>query len=537
MRIRGDILRTYQSVHTWTGIVAGLVLFIGFYAGSLTVFKPEITQWATPTSEYLAPIEVEKYDALIEQVTAKHQKAADGFTLNFHQQASPLTWYESGGGRGLRLDDSLNHATLTQQDELVTQLATPNELGNLIDLLHRTAGIIGEVGHEDLGVIILGIAAVLYFLALVSGVIFLLPTLVKNFFALRSNKGASRFWLDSHNLVGIISLPFHLIIAWTVIVFSFHDVFYGGLGLAYGDKPLFERQAKAEVAYSVNNLHPVDKYIKEVNQLAQGYQIKSMEFSRLNSKAPQLGVQVTNPDVMKRGQDADYIMLHPYTLKVTYSSVFSQEHNSDPYGPVVKSFFALHFGNYGGEAGRWLYFVMGLLGAFLFYGGNLLWLEKRRQKQTTQSRSNRVMAALTVGICLGSVLALVSALLASKWFYLMQVQINQGYVYLYYAIFFAAIIFCFIKGAALGAIRIQQLLGTICMGIVITSVIAPLIPALGFMQHLAIGGFEIVALVFAMAFFYSAHKTAQRAYYGERNSIWALTPNTVKDVTPQQVTI
>ncbi|XQF91454.1 PepSY domain-containing protein (plasmid) [Pseudoalteromonas espejiana] len=35
-----------------------------------------------------------------------------------------------------------------------------------------------------------------------SGVIILLPTLVKTFFAIRKRKGPSRFWLDSHNLVG-----------------------------------------------------------------------------------------------------------------------------------------------------------------------------------------------------------------------------------------------------------------------------------------------------------------------------------------------
>jgi len=62
-----------------------------------------------------------------------------------------------------------------------------------------------------------------------------LSTQTKSFFALIKNKGTNRFWLDSHNVVGIISLPFHLIIALTVVVFAFHDVFYDGLSLVYGD--------------------------------------------------------------------------------------------------------------------------------------------------------------------------------------------------------------------------------------------------------------------------------------------------------------
>lgn len=39
MKVRSDVLRIYQSIHTWTGIIAGIVLFIGFYAGALTMFK------------------------------------------------------------------------------------------------------------------------------------------------------------------------------------------------------------------------------------------------------------------------------------------------------------------------------------------------------------------------------------------------------------------------------------------------------------------------------------------------------------------
>ena len=68
MKIRSDILRTYQSIHTWTGITTGLVLFIAFFAGSLTMFKPQIEQWATPPSQQLAPISSAQLDNLISSV-------------------------------------------------------------------------------------------------------------------------------------------------------------------------------------------------------------------------------------------------------------------------------------------------------------------------------------------------------------------------------------------------------------------------------------------------------------------------------------
>lgn len=522
MRVRGDILRTYQSVHTWTGIVAGLVLFIGFYAGSLTMFEEEISHWATPSGHHLQQIPTDKLDTLISKALDSSLKAQQGFKINLDEHSSPMTWYEKKGGRGLYLDNVMVHATLSDQDELVTQTEPTNELGDLIDMLHRTAGIAGKVGHEYLGVLVLGVAAILYFLALISGVIFLLPTLVKSFFALRRNKGTNRFWLDSHNLVGVVSLPFHLIIAWSVIVFSFHDIFYDGLDLVYGDKPLFEQAKKAPLNYSAEQLPSILTYVNKVNELTDGYSTKSIEFSRLSSQRPSVAINVMNNEEMMRNNTGDIIYMNPYTLETSFSSI---EMNEDEYYvSYVASFFSLHFGGFGGELGRWLYFVMGLLGAFLFYSGNLLWLEKRRQKQALQSKSNRFMANLTVGICLGSILAVVTTLLASKWLYLIDVQINNAYMTCYYLVFFVSLIYSFIVGAAKSAIHLQSVIFIACLGIPITTLLTITMPNLALWEvtHITTLTVELVSLIFAGLFFYSALKTKRRAYDGERNSIWAL---------------
>ena len=522
MRIRGDILRTYQSIHTWTGIISGLVLFIGFYAGSLTMFKTEIEYWATPPSMHLSSIPIEKFDRLIVQATSTFDKAQHGFTLNFNQKLSPMTWYQQGGGRSIHLDSTINHATLSADGELMTQLSPTNELGELIDMLHRTAGIAGKVGHEDIGVLILGIAAVLYFLALVSGVIFLLPTLVKSFFALRTNKGVNRFWLDSHNLVGIISLPFHLIIAWTVVVFAFHDIFYGGLSIIYGDKPLFEPSKKSAIEYHVKQLPSISSYIKQVNELTDGYKIDALKFSGLSSVRPMVAISIINPKEMMRSNTGDIIYMNPYTFSVQYNSASADK--NDNYTPIVVSFFSLHFGSYGGNLGRWLYFVMGLLGAFIFYSGNLLWLEKRRKKQPEQSKSNHFMASLTIGICLGSILGVVSTMLSSKWLYLANMPFNKSFIICYYTVFFTALLYSFTRGAARAAIHLQQLVALACLAIPMTSLLAKLIPNLALWNSSSSSDLiiDMTAFIFSGVFFYSAQKTRQRAYEGESNSIWTL---------------
>ena len=41
-------LRTFTTVHTWTGLLAGFALFVAFYAGALTIFPDETDTRALP---------------------------------------------------------------------------------------------------------------------------------------------------------------------------------------------------------------------------------------------------------------------------------------------------------------------------------------------------------------------------------------------------------------------------------------------------------------------------------------------------------
>lgn len=528
MKIRSDILRTYQSIHTWTGITTGLVLFIAFYAGSLTLFKPQITQWATPSSAYLNHTPALELDNLITQAMEEFPEVNEGFIVNLEQDASSLSWYEKGGGRGLRLDDELKHAAFDQNNNLVTQVSDQNKLGALIDKLHRTAGIPGTLGHEDIGVLILGVAAGLYFIALISGVIILLPTLVKYLLALRTHKGNKRFWLDSHNVVGVLSLPFHIIIAWTAFVFAFHDPFYGGLTVVYGDKPLFAQQEKSEITYPISELHSIKTYINKANAIAPEHQVSRLEFSKLSSTSPTLAIQLASSGRIQRGAYSDVLYLHPYTLEQGYTSISQPEDGI--FGPMVNSFVSLHFGNYAGNYGRWMYFALGLMGAFLFYSGNLLWLEKRRQKQAIQSRSIRIMSSLTIGVCVGSMLGVAITMLASKWLYLLSLPINNYYLGCYYSLFFIALGYSFYRGAALAAIHLLYVLAAACLLIPLTSILFSTLSTatLAFDGNTAI--VDVIAFIFAIVFFSAAKKAKHRAYHGEPDSIWAITTTTSHNV-------
>src|SRR5690606_34911287 len=76
--------------------------------------------------------------------------------------------------------------------------------------LHFTAGL-----PRKSGTWLFGLVCVLYGLALVSGVVLYAPAFLKDLFALRVGRNLKRMWQDAHNVIGVLSLPFHVIFAWS----------------------------------------------------------------------------------------------------------------------------------------------------------------------------------------------------------------------------------------------------------------------------------------------------------------------------------
>ncbi len=79
--MRSDIIRVYKTVHTWTGIVAGLALFIAFYAGAVTMFKDTLDEWVTPPAVQRQVFPLLQAPSVIEQTLAAHPAARRQFTL------------------------------------------------------------------------------------------------------------------------------------------------------------------------------------------------------------------------------------------------------------------------------------------------------------------------------------------------------------------------------------------------------------------------------------------------------------------------
>lgn len=537
--MRTDILKTYKTLHTWTGLICGIALFICFFTGALTMFEEQLDRWATPPQHKLPWVEQDQLPELIQQLQQARPETHVGFTVHVSEHENtlaPISWVERG-----KEANRYWYASLDESHELLVTQREPSKMANLIDLLHQTAGIPGG-GHHPVGVYVMGVICVLYSLALFSGVIVLLPTLIKDFFAVRRGKNLKRFWLDTHNVIGITSLPFHIVIALTVIVFAFHDQFYDALQeVAYGGRPIFEWPAPspADPTQSRTLLMPAE-LLAHSYAISPDFVPREIHYGRLGDINADARIAGENNAHMLRGATRGFMTLDPYTGDAT-SLEYLPGFEDDWIG-LISTFFALHFGSYGGPWVRWVYFALGLGGAYLFYSGNLLWIESRRRRQRREGVTQeqpltvRALAALTVGGCWGCVAGVILSMAIGKWWAGFTGDPNGSYFWSYYSIFLASVTWAFWAGAARAAVHLLWLCAGACAALVLTGVAGLLMPGAGPWLHSsgATLAVEATALVGGFIFAFMALRTARRARSGNPDSVWSYAVSAPRFATQPQ---
>ncbi|WP_028311513.1 PepSY-associated TM helix domain-containing protein [Derxia gummosa] len=542
--MRTDYVRIYKSVHTWTGILSGMALFIAFYAGAFTVFKEPISRWASPPAVEAA-LPLADAGPLVVQTLAARPDAAREFTVHLREAEhlpGRLEWQLRAPGGDDHDERGARHyvATLDAGSARVSEFQ-PAPVAGFIDVLHR---VIGLPVDSDPNRWVMGVIATLYALALFSGVVVLLPSLVKDLFALRVGPNLKRMWLDAHNAVGLMSLPFHVVMAVTAAVFAFHDgiyalqdrLFHDGRFGAAVQGPGVATPAATPPRDPATMLAPTE-LVARARELSPGFVPTQLQYQKVTGPKPVVRVWGRDEAAVSPRARGGFVALDPYSGKVMNAD-FLPGRQSAP-NLVISSLFALHMAAFGGTAVQWMYFALGLAGAWLFYSGNLLWIESRRKRAPKQGgalpaqrRDARLMAAATIGVCLGCVCGISLTLLAAKWLHGRVADLHAWHVGLYYAAFLGAIGWAFARGAGRAAVHLLWLAAALAFAIPLTTLAGWLAPGLGLWAHgsAAALGVDLTALAGAGALALMARAAARRMRAGPPDSVWAARPATASPI-------
>lgn len=509
--MKSSTLRTFVAVHTWVGLVAGFCLFIAFYAGAVTLFHSELHAWQTPLPRSTPATAPARPQALVDAVLAAHPEAAKMFALRMPTAYEPeLTL--TVGERHFRLDAAGKLEEFEEHSHLM----------DFIYRLHYSAGL-----PDQFGLYTLGVVCVLYGLALVSGVVIYAPGFFKDLFALRIGKNLKRMWRDAHNAIGILSLPFHIMYAWSsailalglILLAPFQYMVFDGklLNLVGAD---INAAAPPKAAGVAAPLLPVAQVIATIGRAAPEMEVKHIFYR----EAGDANAQVQAYGDARRGTVSGNAAVVLNASSGQVLRVITPESYS-PGTRFLRSLQALHFGNFGHAAVQWMYFVLGIAGAFLFYSGNLLWIESRRKRlNLVQPRSGRLMAQATLGVCLGCVAGVSAMFVLNKL-----APAAPGHLPLweergYYVVFWLAVAWAFARPPARAAHELLTLCAALTVAIPCAHWIATGVnPLLALMHGDGVTvGVALVSLLAAALYWKMARAVLRRGLHGDPHSVWAL---------------
>lgn len=516
MKIKALTLRNFKSVHTWVGLLSGMFLFVAFYAGSITMFFDSLGHWeeAQQPSQHKA-VQADG-EALLNQFMKQYGHDVSRFSLRLPEHGSAssqaeIFWVESSKDKRRTRKTSYLDANGALVSKNRTQSAS-----RFVYQLHYTAGI-----PRPIGTYLFGLVCVLYGLALVSGVVIYLPTFIKDLFALRVGKNIKRMWQDAHNVVGILSLPFHVIFAWSGAVLTIGTLLLAPMQFLVYDGTLIKlvqddlgRSPRVKPSGKQAGMLPLADLLAQAKQTLPEANFSFLTFNHVHD---------TNSTVMVRGSTEQgtlikrvSVIMSAVDAKVTYVRA---PDNATPGTTFFRGLITLHFGDYGQVPLRWLYFVLGMMGAFLFYSGNLLWIESRRKRRKhEQPGKTWWMARLTIGVCIGCMAAI-------SFMFVMQKLWPSPTPNLYY---FAAWSVCIMWACFRSPARSARELMLLAACLTALVPVADMVVTHHTLLHHALAGewssfaVEAMALLMAWSFWRMSRASKKRSLSGDEHSVWSV---------------
>ncbi len=407
---KGQGLRQSMAwLHTWSGLLVCWVLFLVFCGGTASYVKDEISLWMKPElhaslNARVSPAEAAQraYDFL-----QREAPKAERWFITLPDDRNPtisLFWLrpatpaDAGKPNRARLETRALDATTGAPIPGARETRGGEFLYRLHFDLHYMPAIWARW--------IIGFCTMFMLVAIVSGVI-THRRIFADFFTFRARKG-QRSWLDAHNAVAVLALPFHLMITYTGLVTLLFMYKPWGIQAVYnGDEKAFnaELAARAPRVKPSKDAAPMGSVVPmlaqatahwngtpaqritvdQPNNASATVSIMRSEGRNLSATAPTMVFSGVTGAVQARLGDA------PAAARATRGTMVG-----------------LHVAHFAPPLLRALFFASGIAGALMVATGALLWAVKTRQSYAKQIAATgrtpfglRLVEALNLGVIAG----------------------------------------------------------------------------------------------------------------------------------------
>lgn len=400
-------------LHTWAGLLLGWVLFFIFFTGTLSYLRFEIDAWMMPEKPAVAA-DVPQARAVRQAVDYLSAHAANtdewliflphrstgGDTLLYWETEDPAV-----AGGHTHGDARLDPATGKPQDAKARDTGGGGRLYEMHFSLYYIPW--------NWAIRIVGICAMFMLVGIVSGIV-VHKKIFADFFTLRHGKG-QRSWLDWHNILGVTTLPFLLMITYSGLVLYTFTYMPAGPAILFGKQPepfteevLGWAEPSHERASGSAALTSIDDILDEVVRRWGSEQMRYITVRRPGRSNAELIFTASGPDGVSFSRN---------TLTFAGATgALTHEGRSAPSTVARTSdiLASLHVGYGASPLLRALYVLSGLAGTAMIGTGLILWSVKRRSRLEQSGRKHFGLAFVD-RLNIGTIVGLPIAVAAYFW--------------------------------------------------------------------------------------------------------------------------
>lgn len=414
-----DTTKKFYVVHSWLGVITGILLFILAYSGAYSVFGArELKVWANTDIRGGVSQDYTAIEALVQQHAAQVGSDYLEHVRVMLPGESSFTHLQIGFEKEVELENGQHdHHVIVYQHHPQTLALEDTFEGGLLDWFNSRPKDMADfmtAFHADLhlvnpvGLVITGLLGLALFASIITGVI-IHRKIFKEFFSFRPLRSLRLLFTDTHKVLGVWGLLFHGVIAFT--------------GAFLGLVLVLLVPAAAFVSFSGNQDKLIETFLPEIEPTITG-EAAEPQFAHILAE-----FRAANPDLIvvdvnihgwgDKGAIVAFTALGGDTLAAneTYEfnavtgelnkqySTFGKLDSTT--GVVLDAMYPLHFGNFGGLFVKIIWSILGIGTALLCVTGMMIWIERRAygsEGSLSQTAHHRI-SRLTIGSCMGLVIA------------------------------------------------------------------------------------------------------------------------------------
>jgi uncharacterized iron-regulated membrane protein len=367
--------RYWDWIHTWSSLVCTAFMLVVCVTGLPLVFSDEIAELSgRQFTQAAMPADAPR--ASTDKVAAAALAHVPGKVplYLFREDDQPDLWYVK---LDTRVDTDERHAVLVAVDARDASVLGIPEFGKgFMGLVYRL--------HVDLfadlpGKLFLGLMGLLMLVAIVSGVVLYPPYMRKlEFGTVRHERGGRIRWLDLHNLLGMVTLCWALVVGATGVVNTWADLILKAwqqeqmARLAAGNASLVLAGDRAD-ATTAREAGPAQFALTQALRAEPGMKLEMMAWPGTLLSTREHFAVILRGDTPLTSRLRQALLVNPDTGDVLRAG------ERPWYVTLFQLSQPLHYGDYGAMPLKVLWAALDLLTIVVLGSGLYLWVARRRR--------------------------------------------------------------------------------------------------------------------------------------------------------------